>query len=61
MPLIPPHSATKSFRSSRSQPDETREIVFKTMLDAEVHHTIQLDGAGPADYRSVIDSSRASY
>jgi type III restriction enzyme len=35
-------------------PDETREIVFKTMLDAEVHHTIQLDGTGPADYRSVI-------
>jgi type III restriction enzyme len=24
------------------------------MLDAEVHHTIQLDGAGPADYRSVV-------
>jgi type III restriction enzyme len=35
-------------------PEETREIVFKTMLDAEVHHTIQLDGSGPADYRSVI-------
>ncbi|CAK0753980.1 type III restriction enzyme [Gammaproteobacteria bacterium] len=35
-------------------PEETREIVFKTMLDAEVHHTIQLDGTGPADYRSVI-------
>lgn len=35
-------------------PEETCEIVFKTMLDAEVHHTIQLDGAGPADYRSVV-------
>ncbi len=35
-------------------PAETREIVFKTMLDSEVHHTIQLEGAGPADYRSVI-------
>ena len=35
-------------------PEETREIVFKTMLDAEVHHTIQLDGFGPADYRSVV-------
>ncbi len=35
-------------------PEETREIVFKTMLDAEVHHTIQLEGAGPADYRSVV-------
>jgi type III restriction enzyme len=35
-------------------PEETREIVFKTMLDAAVHHTIQLDGTGPADYRSVV-------
>ena len=35
-------------------PEETREIVFKTMLAAEVHHTIQLDGSGPADYRSVV-------
>ena len=34
--------------------EETREIVFKTMLDAEVHHTIQLNRAGPADYRSVV-------
>jgi type III restriction enzyme len=35
-------------------PEETREIVFKTMLDAEVHHTIRLDAVGPADYRSVV-------
>jgi len=35
-------------------PEETREIVFKTMLDAAVHHVIQLDGTGPADYRSVV-------
>ena len=35
-------------------PEQTREIVFKTMLDAEIHHTIQLDGSGPADYRSVV-------
>lgn len=35
-------------------PEETREIVFKTMLAGEVHHTIQLDAAGPADYRSVV-------
>jgi type III restriction enzyme len=34
--------------------EETREIVFKTMLDSEIHHTIQLDGSGPADYRSVV-------
>ncbi len=35
-------------------PEETREIVFETILDGEVHHTIQLDGVGPADYRSVV-------
>jgi type III restriction enzyme len=34
--------------------EETREIVFKTMLDADVDHTIQLDDSGPADYRSVV-------
>jgi type III restriction enzyme len=34
--------------------EQTREIVFKTMLDSEVHHTIHLDGTGPADYRSVV-------
>jgi type III restriction enzyme len=34
--------------------EQTREIIFKTLLDAEVHHTILLDGAGPADYRSVV-------
>lgn len=35
-------------------PEETREIVFKTMLEGEVDHTILLDGTGPADYRSVV-------
>jgi len=35
-------------------PEETREIGFKTMLDGEVHHTIQLDGLGLADHRSVV-------
>lgn len=34
--------------------EETREIVFKTMLDGEQHHTIQLDTNGIADYRSVV-------
>ena len=41
--------ALKSFT-----PEETREIIFKTMLDEEIHHTITLDGTGPADYRSVV-------
>ena len=35
-------------------PEQTREIVFKTMLDGEQHHVIELDGSGPADYRSVV-------
>jgi len=35
-------------------PEETREIVFKTMLDGEVDHVTHLDGTGPADYRSVV-------
>ncbi len=35
-------------------PEETREIVFKTMLDAAVHHIVLLDGAGSADYRAVV-------
>ena len=35
-------------------PAQTREIVFKTMLDAEVDHTMRLDGTGPGDYRSVV-------
>jgi type III restriction enzyme len=35
-------------------PEQTREIVFKTMLDDEIHHTVQLDGLGPADHRSVV-------
>ncbi|TBR20767.1 type III restriction endonuclease subunit R [bacterium] len=34
--------------------EETREIVFKTMLNGEVHHTVVLDGSGPGDYRAVI-------
>jgi type III restriction enzyme len=35
-------------------PEETREIVFKTMLDDNAHHTIELDSGGVADYRSVV-------
>jgi type III restriction enzyme len=33
---------------------QTREILFKTMLDGQIDHSILLDGAGAADYRSVI-------
>jgi type III restriction enzyme len=35
-------------------PDEVREIVFKTMLDDQVHHTVELDTSGIADWRPVI-------
>lgn len=34
--------------------EQTREIVFKAMLDGSIHHTIQLDDAGAGDYRSVV-------
>ena len=50
------HSTLGNQRLSLKQfsPDETREIVFKTMLDAKVHHSILLDDSGPANYRSVV-------
>ncbi len=35
-------------------PEETREIVFKTLLQGEVDHILTLDEAGPADWRSVV-------
>ncbi|MCE9661514.1 MAG: DEAD/DEAH box helicase family protein [Burkholderiales bacterium] len=35
-------------------PEETREIVFKTMLDGESHHTVSLEGAGSSEGRSVV-------
>ena len=41
--------------------EETRDIVFKRMLDAEIDHIMKLDGSGPADYRSVIASLPGSY
>lgn len=34
--------------------DELREIVFKRMLDDEVDHVVQLDGAEGTDWRAVI-------
>ncbi len=34
--------------------EETREIIFKKMLDSEIDHTIHLDSAGKADWRSVV-------
>lgn len=34
--------------------EAAREIIFKTMLDNEVHHIVNLDGASGSDYRSVV-------
>jgi type III restriction enzyme len=36
------------------KPEQTREIVFKTMLEGEVDHTVDLDGEGSFDHRSVV-------
>ncbi|MDH3460305.1 MAG: DEAD/DEAH box helicase family protein, partial [Burkholderiaceae bacterium] len=52
--LDPASFGNAKLRVKPFTPEETREIVFKTMLDAEVDHTIQLDGSGTADYRSVV-------
>ncbi|MEX1046185.1 MAG: DEAD/DEAH box helicase family protein [Actinomycetota bacterium] len=34
--------------------EETREIVFKTMLDSNIHHILRIDDTSPVDYRSVL-------
>jgi type III restriction enzyme len=34
--------------------EETREIVFQTMLEGEEHHRVELDGLGPVDHRAVV-------
>ena len=52
--LDPATFANRTLALKAFTPEETREIVFKTMLDDKVHHTISLDGAGVADYRSVV-------
>lgn len=52
--LKPEHFGNPKLPIKPFTPEETREIVFKTMLEGEVDHTMHLDGTGPADYRSVI-------
>lgn len=52
--LEPEHFGNPKLPLKPFTPEQTREIVFKTMLDSEVDHTIQLDGTGLGDYRSVI-------
>ena len=52
--LEPEHFGNTKLPVKAFSPEETREIVFKKMLDSEVDHTIQLDSNGTADYRSVV-------
>ncbi|MGE0132403.1 MAG: DEAD/DEAH box helicase family protein [Blastocatellales bacterium] len=52
--LEPEHFGNPKLPVKPFTPEQTREIVFKTMLDSEVDHTIHLDGTGPGDYRSVV-------
>jgi type III restriction enzyme len=52
--LNPAALGTRKLPVKPFTPAETREIVFKTMLEGEIDHVTILDGTGPADYRSVI-------
>ena len=52
--LAPEHFDNPKLPVKAFTAEETREIVFKKMLDSEVDHTIQLDSNGTADYRSVV-------
>lgn len=52
--LEPEHFGNPKLPIKNFSPEETREIVFKTMLEGEVDHTMHLDGTGPGDYRSVV-------
>ena len=52
--LEPEHFGNPKLPVKPFSPEETREIVFKHMLDSEVDHIMRLDGLGPGDYRSVV-------
>ena len=52
--LEPEHFGNPKLPVKPFDPDQTREIIFKTMLDGEIDHTMQLDGSSTGDYRSVI-------
>lgn len=52
--LEPEHFGNTKLQIRPFLPEETREIVFKTMLDSEVDHIMRLDALGPGDYRSVV-------
>ncbi|MBW8077133.1 MAG: type III restriction endonuclease subunit R, partial [Gallionella sp.] len=52
--LEPGHFGNTKLPVKPFSPEETREIVFKNMLNSEVDHVMRLDGLGPGDYRSVV-------
>ena len=52
--LEPEHFGNTKLPVKPFSPEETREIVFKNMLNSEVDHVMRLDGLGPGDYRSVV-------
>ncbi len=52
--LAPEHFGNTKLSLKPFTPEQTREIVFKTMLEGELDHTVHLDGTGPGDYRSVV-------
>ena len=52
--LEPEHFGNAKLPVKPFSPEQTREIVFKNMLDSAVDHVMRLDGLGPGDYRSVV-------
>jgi type III restriction enzyme len=52
--LDPAAISEKRLKLIAFTPEQAREIVFKTPLDGEAHHTIELDGTGAGDGRSVV-------
>lgn len=52
--LAPSSFGNKPLPVKTFTPEETREIVFTTMLEGEVDHTIHLNTSGMVDFRSVV-------
>jgi drug/metabolite transporter superfamily protein YnfA len=54
-----PHEAVAVYLHAFNEMNEVEWLGLKTMLDSDIHHTIPLDGSGPADFRSVVVSRHA--
>ncbi len=52
--LAPANFGNRKLPVKPFTPEETRDIIFKSMLDGEIDHITHLEGTGPADFRSVI-------